>query len=52
MTIPVLQWTPPAQGGLERYFAARLAPDQLDGADGEELRSDLQAHLEEELLKD
>lgn len=51
MTIPVLQWTPPAQGGLERYFAARLAPDQLDGADAEELRGDLQAHLEEELTQ-
>ena len=51
MTIPTLQWTPPASAGLERYFAARLAPDQLDGADPAELRGDLQAHLEEELTQ-
>ena len=51
MTIPALLWTPPARAGLERYFAARLAPDQLDGAEPAELRGDLQAHLEEELTQ-
>ena len=51
MTIQALQWTPSAQAGLERYFAVRLAPDQLDGADPAELHSDLQTHLEEELTQ-
>ena len=49
MTLPALQWTPPAQAGLERYFSSRLVPEQLEGADPEELRSDLQTHLEEEM---
>ncbi len=51
MTSPVIQWTPPALAGLERFFRARLAPDQLEGADSAELKADLHAHLEEELAQ-
>ena len=51
MTSPVIQWTPPALAGLERFFRARLAPDQLEGADSVELKADLHAHLEEELAQ-
>lgn len=49
MITHALQWTEPAQAGLERYFATRLTPAHLEGADAQELRSDLLAHLEEEL---
>lgn len=50
MTTLALKWTQPALAGLERYFAVRLSPGQLDGADPDELRADLQSHFEEELV--
>ncbi|MES2709021.1 MAG: VIT domain-containing protein [Verrucomicrobiota bacterium] len=51
MITPALQWTEPARAGLERYFASCLTSSQLEGADAGELRADLEAHLEEELLQ-
>ncbi len=50
ITLP-LQWTPSAREGLERYFAARLVPDLLEGADALEVRADLESHLEMELQR-
>lgn len=51
MTASNLKWTPPAQAGLDRYFAVKLAPPELEGADPQELAADLQAHLEEEMFR-
>ncbi len=44
-----LQWTAPAEEALEAFFARRLTPEKLDGADAAEVREDLRAHLHEEL---
>lgn len=51
MTASNLKWTPPAREGLDRYFALKLSPAELDGADPQELRADLQAHMEEEMAR-
>jgi hypothetical protein len=47
--IPVPTWTPAAEAALERWLAQRLRPELLDGADADEVRADLTAHLNEEL---
>lgn len=49
MITAALQWTDAAREGLERYFAARLTPSRLEGADAAEVRTDLLAHLGEDL---
>ncbi|MDB6133388.1 MAG: hypothetical protein JWM59_1631 [Verrucomicrobiales bacterium] len=52
MIISALQWTETARTGLDRYFAERLTPQRLEGADAAEVRSDLKDHLEQELLQE
>ncbi len=44
-----LKWTAAAGEILERYFTRRLVPGHLEGADPEEVRADLTAHIETEL---
>lgn len=52
MITSALQWTETARTGLDRYFAERLTPQRLEGADADDVRSDLEAHLEQELLQE
>lgn len=44
-----LTWTDSAQASLEAWLQQRLRPEMLDGADPDEVRADLLAHLHEEL---
>ena len=48
-TLPSPACTLAATAALEAWFAQRLRPELLDGADAAEVRADLTAHLHEEL---
>ncbi len=51
MISEALVWTDAARRAREEYFRGRLSPERLEGADPEDLQTDLMAHLTEDLLE-
>jgi len=51
MISEALVWTDAARRARDEYFRGRLSPERLEGADPDDLRADLMAHLTEDLLE-